>query len=186
MTVAAGSGCGSGGGGGGGSGGRMMSSRSAVYSSRAGSAVPRSCADHCATCCVRAMSWKRATISAAARLWRDLAVDGWGAEAGLAELIGSLRGVRRVDEKRAPGWLRRVEERLRATYGEPPALGDLAREAGVHPVHLSRTYRRFRGEGIGDFVRRCRVAEAARHIMKPGAQGSERDNEFRGVAESGI
>ncbi|MBL8227114.1 MAG: helix-turn-helix transcriptional regulator [Bryobacterales bacterium] len=90
------------------------------------------------------------------------------AEAGVAELLGALNGGRWTAEKREPRWLTAVEDRLREEFLSPPALEILSGDAGVHPVHLSRTYRKFRGEGAGDFVRRLRVIEGARRIATGG------------------
>jgi AraC family transcriptional regulator len=42
------------------------------------------------------------------------------------------------------------------------ALERLAAEAGVHPVHLSRTFRRFRGRTLGDYLQELRV----RHVCQ--------------------
>lgn len=65
---------------------------------------------------------------------------------------------------RAPAWLRRVYDRLRAEFRRKPALSELAAEAGVHPDHVSRSFRRYFGSTISHQVRRWRVEEAARRI----------------------
>ena len=46
-------------------------------------------------------------------------------------------------------------------------LDELAREAGVHPVHLSRVFRRCVGEGIGEYVHRLRVRTACERMLAP-------------------
>lgn len=91
-------------------------------------------------------------------------------EEGVAELEAALAGRRRgvMAETAKPGWLGRVEDRLRHEYVDPPSLKTLAAEAHVHPVHLSRTWRRHRGMGLGEFVTRLRVAEAARQMALRG------------------
>ena len=48
-------------------------------------------------------------------------------------------------------------------------MDDLAREAGVHPVHLSRVFRRITGKGIGEYVHRLRIREACERMIKPEA-----------------
>jgi AraC family transcriptional regulator len=50
-----------------------------------------------------------------------------------------------------------VEERLREESGKPPGLAQLAADAGVHPVHLARVFRRYRGESVGAYARRLKV-----------------------------
>ena len=61
----------------------------------------------------------------------------------------------------APAWLARAEEYLRAhAYGRVRAA-DAAAAAGVHPVLLSRWFRRVHGMTVGEFVRDLRVARAS-------------------------
>jgi AraC family transcriptional regulator len=64
----------------------------------------------------------------------------------------------------APRWLARVESRLREGYAEPIALRDLAELAGVHPVHLARTFRRHHGTTIRSHLHAQRVLHASRAI----------------------
>ncbi|HEX8450919.1 MAG TPA: AraC family transcriptional regulator [Longimicrobium sp.] len=61
---------------------------------------------------------------------------------------------------RAPLWLQGVLERVRAEAGAPPALSLLARDAGVHPVHLAREFRRHVGCTVGEYLRRARIERA--------------------------
>ena len=70
----------------------------------------------------------------------------------------------------APFWLRRIKEKLRAEFCERLTMDDLAREAGVHPVHLSRVFRRITGKGIGEYVHRLRVREACERMLDPDAR----------------
>ncbi|HVT46056.1 MAG TPA: AraC family transcriptional regulator [Thermoanaerobaculia bacterium] len=60
----------------------------------------------------------------------------------------------------APHWLARVLERLREEFRSPPATGELAHSAGVHPVHLARVVRRETGMTLSDLVRHRRVEQA--------------------------
>jgi AraC family transcriptional regulator len=57
----------------------------------------------------------------------------------------------------APAWLARAEEKLRAEFLSGIDLGEVAAAAGVHPVHLARTFRQYYRESIGSFVRRLRL-----------------------------
>jgi AraC family transcriptional regulator len=61
---------------------------------------------------------------------------------------------------RAPVWLRRAECYAREHALEEIRVRDVAREAGVHPVLLTRWFQRVHGMTIGTFVRRQRVARA--------------------------
>jgi AraC family transcriptional regulator len=88
-------------------------------------------------------------------------------ESSLAELVVSVARVPRENAKDAPQWLGRVRDKLNAEYCERLSLEDLATEAGVHPVHLSRVFRRCKGEGIGEYVHRLRIRAACEQMLTP-------------------
>jgi AraC family transcriptional regulator len=60
----------------------------------------------------------------------------------------------------SPGWLRRARELLRDACGEDLSIGDIAGALGVHPVHLTRTFRRRFRCTPGEYLRRCRLQKA--------------------------
>lgn len=62
-------------------------------------------------------------------------------------------------------WLHAVEERLRAQFVRPPSLSELARDAGVHPVHLARSFRAATGLPVGAFVRKLRLDWAEQQLV---------------------
>lgn len=70
--------------------------------------------------------------------------------------------LRRPNATAAP-WLARIRDQVAASSGRPPLVA-LARSAGVHPVYLTRAFRRVYGGSIGEFVRALRVARAAHRL----------------------
>src|SRR5215472_15303257 len=96
----------------------------------------------------------------------DLAV-----ESLLAEIL-SFTAAPRVS-RYAPAWLSRVLDKLQAEHCRRLTLDELSREAGVHPVHLSRVFRRCVGEGIGEHVHRLRVRTACERLLAPDISLSE-------------
>jgi AraC family transcriptional regulator len=73
----------------------------------------------------------------------------------------------RIDGARArPRWLRRVEEAIEASIAAPPSVEELAALAGVHPTHLLRTFRRYQGATIANFVRRRRIERARTEVAQ--------------------
>jgi AraC family transcriptional regulator len=66
----------------------------------------------------------------------------------------------------APAWLRHVRERLDESYLLAPSLTALAESAGVHPVHLSREFRRRYRITIGEYVRKLRIEHASDLLSK--------------------
>jgi AraC family transcriptional regulator len=93
---------------------------------------------------------------------RDLQV-----ESLVSELLGCVACKPGRSSVTAPFWLRRIMEKLRAEFAERLTMDDLAREAGVHPVHLSRVFRRVTGKGIGEYVHRLRIREACERMLDP-------------------
>lgn len=75
------------------------------------------------------------------------------------ELMAEVAQHGRREREPTPPWLWQVRERLHAE-GEPN-LATLAREFGVHPVSLSRGFRRAFGLTPGAYLRRCRLDRAA-------------------------
>lgn len=83
-------------------------------------------------------------------------------------LVAALRAPR-PRRNAPPPWLARIEERLRAGFIDPPGMRSLAKEAGVHPVHLARVFRSQHGTTVAGYVRRLRVAWAQEELLRPGA-----------------
>lgn len=74
------------------------------------------------------------------------------------------------EEKSKPFWLHRAEELLRERFREPLTLEEVAREVGVHPIHLSRVFRKKHRCTMGEFLNRLRVRFACAELAKEGAQ----------------
>lgn len=92
---------------------------------------------------------------------RLLALEGLALEL----LAQSARPHGTVPGERRSKWLATVEERLRAEFRRPPSLSELARQAGVHPVHLARSFRARTGVSIGAFVRTLRLEWAEQQLV---------------------
>lgn len=98
----------------------------------------------------------------------DLAV-----ESLLAEILSLAARLAERESRRAPPWLPRIFDKLQTEHCRRLTLSELAREAGVHPVHLSRVFRRCVGEGIGEHVHRLRVRTACERLLSPHVSLSE-------------
>jgi AraC family transcriptional regulator len=112
----------------------------------------------------------------AARLHREFGVrDAFtplSAEALVVDLLAQSARERSAPPRAMP-WLARVEELLRSRFDETLSLREIAAVAGVHPVHVSRTFRRAYGCSIGEFVRRARIAAAQRELARGRASIAE-------------
>lgn len=88
-------------------------------------------------------------------------------------LAETFRDARRDSEPIDPPWIRRVRDLLHVRFNESFLVPEIAESVGVHPVHLSRVFRRHFGCAVGEYVRRLRVDFACRelsHSRKPLAE----------------
>jgi AraC family transcriptional regulator len=67
-----------------------------------------------------------------------------------------------------PAWLRRTREILHDSFRSSLRVHTIAREVGVHPVHLTRVFRRHHGCGVTEYLCALRMAEAGRLILRQG------------------
>ena len=90
----------------------------------------------------------------------------------LMDLIGVLGMQADALPGSAPVWLMRVRE---AMLDDPAAINvqAMADEAGVHRVHLSRSYARFYGAPISLDRRRMRLGQAIRSLLEEGVSAAE-------------
>ncbi len=86
-----------------------------------------------------------------------------------AEMLAAVLRARVPEERHAPAWLGRVVDYLHAEFDHKITLDDLSKQAGVHPVHLSRVFRKFYRQPLGERVHQLRVLAACRRLQDPEA-----------------
>jgi AraC family transcriptional regulator len=96
-----------------------------------------------------------------------------GVEGIALALLADLLRIPLAREAGTPRWWDRVLERIHAGYRTPPGLAALAREAGIHPVHLAREFRRRTGTTVAGYLRELRVEEALRRLRSTEAPLAE-------------
>jgi AraC family transcriptional regulator len=80
----------------------------------------------------------------------------------LSGLVDGLTGAQSEKERSAaPRWLHQVRDRLHDTYEAPASVAELADDAGVHPTHLTRRFRRHFGATVTAYRTHLRVEAAA-------------------------
>lgn len=77
------------------------------------------------------------------------------------ELLGATATALESRLDSAPRWLKPALELLRDDCGRDMSLAEVAHAAGVHPVHLTRVFRRHLRCTPGEYLRRCRLDRAA-------------------------
>jgi AraC family transcriptional regulator len=106
----------------------------------------------------------------ALRIVRELRTrDAFSAIAVEANILELLVASARAQDKRnagaAPKWLREVVEKLHDETIDSP-LAQLADDAGVHPVHLARAFRKHFGSSPGEYSRLIRLNRAIELLAK--------------------
>ena len=96
-------------------------------------------------------------------------VSALAVESLIMELVAITGHVQRVERCGAP-WLLRVRDCLEDNLAEVPSMARLADTAGVHPVHVARTFRQAFGCSVGAYVRRLQVARAVA-LLQDGGEG---------------
>jgi AraC family transcriptional regulator len=99
----------------------------------------------------------------AARLYREFMDWETGSELAAEGIILEMLAYvlkRRLAGAEPPAWFSRVLEKIRDEFIDGLTIDVLAKDAGVHPVHLASVFRRFQNESIGQFVQRLRVERA--------------------------
>lgn len=101
-----------------------------------------------------------------AALWREDDLAPLEVEETLCTLLSDLAARAGLEiGGAAPPWLERVRARLHDEFTTRVTLADLALTAGVHRVHLARTFRSHYRCTIGEYVRQRRVEFACRALM---------------------
>jgi AraC family transcriptional regulator len=85
----------------------------------------------------------------------SMAIDG-----AMILMLAELARTRDAGAATRPRWLRRVEEAIDASFAAPPPMEELAALAGVHPRHLLRTFRRYHGTTVAQYVRQRQLQQA--------------------------
>jgi AraC family transcriptional regulator len=103
--------------------------------------------------------WAMARLDAALRA---PFIDPEAVESRVLDMFACLSPQEKVAGE--PLWLRRVEEIIHDEFSRSITVIGLARRAEVHPVHLSRTWRRFRGCSVLRTLHRLRIEAACRRM----------------------
>jgi AraC family transcriptional regulator len=87
------------------------------------------------------------------------------AEALLVQLVAAAARAEDARTARVKPWLRDVHELVHDRAPERFSLGELAEWAGVHPVHLARSFKRAYGWTVCEYGRAVRLDWAAKELL---------------------
>jgi AraC family transcriptional regulator len=99
---------------------------------------------------------------------RDRTLNELSVQSVAYDLVGSFDRLEQGEDAAAAPWLRKLRMLLDERYASNIDIATLAREIGVHPVHLSRTFRKAFKASVGDYVHRRRIQQACRMLHDSG------------------
>jgi AraC family transcriptional regulator len=105
----------------------------------------------------------------AVRLYRNFRagiLDAFHMEEICAEMVERCGQTTVSNETSSPAWLERAMELLRGSFRNPLTLDEIARQIGMHPIHLSRVFRKKYGCTMGEYVNRLRVQFACAEMSR--------------------
>jgi AraC family transcriptional regulator len=70
----------------------------------------------------------------------------------------------RISANPAPRWLQQARDLLHDRFTERLSLAELARDVGVHPVHLAQAFHKSYQCTVGDYVRHLRIEYACHEL----------------------
>jgi AraC family transcriptional regulator len=108
----------------------------------------------------------------AVRLFREHAEAGTACELTMESLVWEMLALtarlQDGDAKEKPDWWNRVREKLHDGFSDNLRIGELAQEAGVHPVYLARLFRKMTGATPGEYLQGLRLQYVCRELLNKG------------------
>jgi AraC family transcriptional regulator len=99
------------------------------------------------------------------RLFHELSADTGVVEDVTIELLSFLFSGRA--DRNPPDWFHRALRLVSDVEAGQHSLKSVAREVGVHPVHVARSFRRFLGCTFGDHLAKSRLRRAFELLPNP-------------------
>jgi AraC-like DNA-binding protein len=83
-----------------------------------------------------------------------------------ADMLERVSSSHLRQEKARPAWLNRALELLHESFRGSLTLEEIATQVAVHPIHLSRVFRKHYGCTMAEFMNRLRVQYACRALSR--------------------
>jgi AraC family transcriptional regulator len=82
------------------------------------------------------------------------------------EMLALTARGRLIHEKQPPAWLSKVVDLLNSEFNHNLTINQIAAEMGVHPFHLSKTFRKFYNQSVGEYIHRLQVQFACSELSQ--------------------
>ena len=77
------------------------------------------------------------------------------------EMLAEASRSRKVNvDRQPPRWLKQAIDLLKEHFSDHLTITQIATAVGIHPVHLTREFRKFHRCTIGDYIRKLRIEQA--------------------------
>lgn len=86
-------------------------------------------------------------------------------QSSVLEIFSVLNSQSTVEEKRTPPWVGRVREILNEHDHASLSLNEIATILNIHPVHLSRSFKKYFHCTMGEYVRKIRIEKAVLDLL---------------------
>jgi AraC family transcriptional regulator len=94
----------------------------------------------------------------------DESLSGLEVEEVCGDMLERVSGSHLAEEISRPNWLGRARDLMHESFREHLTLADFAGGVGVHPIHLSRVFRKRYGCSMAQYIDRLRVQFACRAL----------------------
>jgi AraC family transcriptional regulator len=81
-------------------------------------------------------------------------------------MLADITRIRLNNERHRPAWLSRATDLIHARFSESLTIAEIALEVDIHPFHLSKVFRQFNQQSVGEFVNRLRIQFACDELGK--------------------
>jgi AraC family transcriptional regulator len=99
------------------------------------------------------------------KIYKEILCNDDCSSSSIKILLFDLISNARVSDIEQPVWVGRIYEFMNDRWSESLTLEDLAQTAGVHPVTISKYFRKYFGCTFGEYIRRIRI-ERSLSIIK--------------------
>lgn len=99
------------------------------------------------------------------KIYKEISYNDDCSSPSIKILLFDLIGNARRSENDRPFWVGRIYELMNDRWNDSLSLEDLAQTAGVHPVTVSKYFRKYFGCTFGEYIRRIRI-ERSLSIIK--------------------
>jgi AraC family transcriptional regulator len=81
-------------------------------------------------------------------------------------MLADVTRIRLCTERQKPLWLNQAVDLIHDKFSENLTITEIAAEVEIHPFHLSKVFRQFNHQSIGEFVNRLRIQFACGEFAK--------------------